>query len=178
MGEARRLLKELGYEHPDLVIREPGSDEVRSIFQIQSLSEAFAKLILGGRLAEIARFLLGDEIYVHQSRLNYKPGFMGKEFYWHSDFETWHVEDGMPRTRALSMSIALTENNEVNGPLMVMPGSHMEFLACVGETPDDHYKTSLQKQEYGVPDHNQLADLARRGGIRSPQRSGWNRHAV
>src|SRR3546814_10756649 len=44
------------------------------------------------------------------SRLNYKPGFKGKEFYWHSDFETWHVEDGMPQMRALSMSILLAEN--------------------------------------------------------------------
>lgn len=62
------------------------------------------------RLLDIAQFLLDDEVYIHQSRLNYKPGFRGKEFYWHSDFETWHVEDGMPRLRALSISITLTEN--------------------------------------------------------------------
>lgn len=168
-GEAKRLLQEEGSSHPNLVIREPGSDEVRSIFQIQDLSETLAKLILGGRLVEIARFLLGDDVYVHQSRLNYKPGFLGKEFHWHSDFETWHVEDGMPRMRALSMSIALTENNEFNGPLMVIPGSHMQFLGCVGQTPDNHYKTSLQKQEYGVPDPRQLTELSERGAIVAPK---------
>src|SRR3546814_19751740 len=72
--------------------------------------------------------------YIHQSRLNYKPGFKGKEFYWHSDFETWHVEDGMPRMRALSMSVLLAENTPHNGPLMLIPGSHQSFLTCVGET--------------------------------------------
>src|SRR3546814_19786785 len=87
-----------------------------------------------------------------QSRLNYKPGFVGKEFYWHSDFETWHVEDGMPQMRALSMSILLAPNTVLNGPLMIIPGSHRKYLTCVGETPEDHYRSSLKKQEYGVPD--------------------------
>src|SRR3546814_10424765 len=79
-------------------------------------------------------------------------GFKGREFYWHSDFETWHVEDGMPRMRALSMSVLLAENTPHNGPLMVIPGSHRTYLTCLGETPDDHYLSSLKKQEYGVPD--------------------------
>jgi hypothetical protein len=43
-----------------------------------------------------ARQLLGSDVYVHQSRVNFKPGFNGQDFYWHSDFETWHAEDGMP----------------------------------------------------------------------------------
>src|SRR3546814_8501331 len=83
-----------------------------------------ARLAADDRLAGVARFLLGDDVYVHQSRLNYKPGFVGKEFYWHSDFETWHVEDGMPQMRALSMSILLAPNTVLNGPLMIIPGSH------------------------------------------------------
>ena len=120
------------------------------------------------RLAAIARFLLDDDVYLHQTRMNYKPGFQGKEFYWHSDFETWHVEDGMPRMRALSMTVLLTENTPHNGPLMLMPGSHRHFIACVGETPDEHYKQSLRKQEYGVPDHESLAFLATEGGIEAP----------
>src|SRR3546814_18361378 len=87
-----------------------------------------------------------DLVYIHQSRLNYKPGFKGKEFYWHSDFETWHVEDGMPRMRALSMSVLLAENTTHNGPLMLIPGSHQTYLTCVGETPDAHYLSSLKRR--------------------------------
>ena len=117
------------------VITEPGSDEVRTIFKLPEQSSLFNRLASDRRVAGIARFLLGDEVYIHQSRLNYKPGFTGKEFYWHSDFETWHAEDGMPRMRAVSASLLLTDNDAMNGPLMLMPGSHKQFIACAGETP-------------------------------------------
>ncbi len=164
-SSAAGLLADPGALPSDVVVREPGSDEVRSIFDVHLHSALMARLAADARIVDIARFLLGDEVYVHQSRLNYKPGFDGKEFYWHSDFETWHVEDGMPRMRALSVLILLAENTEHNGPLMVMPGSHRLYLACGGATPDDHYLSSLKKQEYGVPDRLSLAELASRQGI-------------
>lgn len=153
---------------PDTLILEPQSRELRSIFAIHAQSRVFARLASDERLAGIARYLLGDDVYIHQSRLNYKPGFFGKEFYWHSDFETWHVEDGMPRMRALSVSLTLTRNTEYNGPLMLIPGSHRRYVRCVGETPDDHYKQSLRKQEYGVPDPGSLRQLYEEGGIATP----------
>ena len=34
--------------------------------------------------------------------------------------------------------------------------------------PEDHYKQSLKKQEYGVPDDESLSLLAERGGIVAP----------
>jgi ectoine hydroxylase len=153
---------------PETVIAEPNSGAVRSVFKVHEQSDVFGRLASDARLAEVARFLLDDEVYLHQTRMNYKPGFQGKEFYWHSDFETWHVEDGMPRMRALSMTVLLTENTPYNGPLMLMPGSHRHFIACVGETPDEHYKQSLRKQEYGVPDDESLTFLATDGGIEAP----------
>ena len=167
-GEARKLLADPDALEAETVITEPGGREVRSIFAIHAQSRVLARLAADERLAGAARFLLGDEVYIHQSRLNYKPGFQGKEFYWHSDFETWHVEDGMPRMRALSMSVLLAENTPHNGPLMLIPGSHRAFLTCVGETPEDHYRISLKKQEYGVPDEDSLAELAHRHGIVAP----------
>lgn len=149
----------------ETVITEPGSGEVRSIFMVDRQDVAMGRLAADERLAGIARFLLADDVYIHQSRLNYKPGFVGKDFYWHSDFETWHVEDGMPRMRALSISVLLESNTMINGPLMIMPGSHRKFLSCVGATPRDHYRSSLKKQEYGIPDESSLAALASEHGI-------------
>lgn len=146
-------------------ITEPGSGDTRSIFGIHYLSPVFEKLASDRRLAGLAEYILGDRVYLHQSRLNYKPGFRGREFYWHSDFETWHVEDGMPRMRALSISIPLTENNDYNGPLMLIPGSHLDYVACQLETPEDNFKRSLKKQEYGVPPDKVLEDLVGRHGI-------------
>lgn len=146
-------------------IREPGSGAIRSVFDIHSDNPLFARIARDARTAGIARFILGGELYVHQSRMNFKPGFNGKEFYWHSDFETWHTEDGMPRMRALSCSILLTDNAPHNGPLMLIPGSHRHYIRCVGETPENHYEQSLRKQEIGVPDDASLTELADRYGI-------------
>ena len=150
-------------------VLEPGSEEVRSVFEVHAVSERFASLLRDPRLVDVARQLLGSDVYIHQSRVNLKPALRGKEFFWHSDFETWHVEDGMPRMRALSCSIALTENNEFNGPLMVVPGSHRWYVACVGETPARHYEQSLRRQEYGVPDLESLRELVERGGMDAPK---------
>ena len=147
------------------VIAEPGSGDVRSIFNVHRLNKVFANLVRDPRVLNVAREILGSEVYIHQSRINYKPGFKGKDFYWHSDFETWHAEDGMPAMRALSCSILLTDNDDKNGPLMLIPGSHRHFIACVGETPEENYKKSLKKQETGVPDEALLRYLTDMGGI-------------
>lgn len=149
------------------VVREPGSAALRSIFRVHELGPRLSGLARDPRLLNVARQILGSEVYVHQSRVNMKPALDGKEFYWHSDFETWHVEDGMPAMRALSCSVLLTDNTPFNGPLMLIPGSHRQFVSCVGETPEDHYRASLRRQEVGVPDPVSLRLLADRGGLTS-----------
>jgi ectoine hydroxylase len=166
--ELRRMLGDPSSLDGETVITEPGGTEIRSIFAMHEQSRLMRRLAADERLAGVASYLLDDEVYIHQSRLNYKPGFKGKEFYWHSDFETWHTEDGMPRMRALSASVLLAENTPDNGPLMLIPGSHRVYVSCVGETPEDHYLQSLKKQEYGVPDELSLAELAHKHGIVAP----------
>jgi ectoine hydroxylase len=166
--ELKRLQNDEATRAAEHTITELNSGEVRSVFDVERHNEVLREVCHHPRLVGIARQLLGSEVYIHQSRINFKPGFKGKEFYWHSDFETWHVEDGMPRMRAVSCSLSLTPNTPNNGPLMVIPGSHREFLSCVGETPEDHYKASLKKQEYGVPDEASLTKMARQGGIQAP----------
>lgn len=165
--ELNRLRTEHKSGKAESTIREPDSDIVRSIFRVHKQSGLFHRLACDTRLVDVARYLLDDEVYLHQTRLNYKPAYFGKEFYWHSDFETWHAEDGMPRMRALSVSISLTDNTEHNGPLMLIPGSHQSFVSCAGETPDNHFRQSLRRQEYGVPDPASLRRLVESGGIQS-----------
>lgn len=153
----------------DKVISDPNSGRIRSVFDMHRISERFDRLTRDPRILGMVRQLLGSEVYIHQSRINDKFGFEGSGFQWHSDFETWHSEDGMPRMRAVSASIMLTDNNEFNGPLMLIPGSHHYFVPCVGETPEENWISSLQRQQTGVPDKNHLARLAKRGGIVAPK---------
>ncbi|WP_028937913.1 ectoine hydroxylase [Pseudonocardia spinosispora] len=166
-AELDRLATDPVVRADERTVIEKSSSEVRSVFEVHRVSEAIARLAADDRLAGRARQILGSEVYIHQSRINYKPGFSGGGFYWHSDFETWHAEDGMPAMRSVSVSIALTENYTHNGCLMIMPGSHKTFVPCGGITPADHYRESLREQEIGVPDQDSLTALASRHGIAS-----------
>lgn len=149
---------------PEAVL-EPESTILRSIFEVHRRPGPLADLARDPRLVGVARQLLGSDVYMHQSRVNLKPGFRGREFAWHSDFETWHTEDGMPRMRAVSCSVSLTENHPWNGPLLGIAGSHHWYVSCVGRTPERHYEESLRAQQYGTPGDENLAELCRRGRI-------------
>jgi ectoine hydroxylase len=166
--ELDRLLSELvdgGHIDGDQVIVEPDSEEIRSVFAFHEGTGGLADVPADGRLADVARQLLGSDVYIHQSRVNRKPGFRGKDFQWHSDFETWHTEDGMPRMRCLSAVVALTDNEPWNGSLLVMPGSHRWFVTCPEPTPPANHERSLKVQEVGVPDEDSLTRLFERHGI-------------
>ncbi|TCK20044.1 ectoine hydroxylase [Pseudonocardia endophytica] len=164
-AELDRLAGDPAVRADERCVIEPDSQSVRSIFEVHRISNAIARLVADERVLSRARQILGSDVYVHQSRINYKPGFGGGGFYWHSDFETWHSEDGMPSPRAVSCSISLTDNHAFNGCLMIMPGSHRTFVSCVGETPEDNHLSSLKEQEIGTPDDDSITALAERHGI-------------
>jgi len=168
LDELARMRTDEAITSADEAVIEPGSRALRSIFAVHRSSVVLRRLCSHPQLVAIARQLLGSDVYIHQSRINYKGGFNGREFYWHSDFETWHVEDGLPAMRAVSCSISLTPNTPHNGPLMLIPGSHQRYVACVGATPENHYKASLKQQEVGVPDNASLTQLVEEFGITAP----------
>lgn len=164
-SEIERLTDAPELADDERLVREAGSGAVRSIFEVHRISDFIAALARDERVLDGAKQLLGSEVYLHQSRVNLMPGFTGKGFYWHSDFETWHAEDGLPAPRAVSLSIALTDNYPFNGALMVMPGSHRHFVPGRGKTPQDNFKKSLVAQQVGVPSHDDVTELAAEYGI-------------
>ncbi|GGM28099.1 ectoine hydroxylase [Promicromonospora citrea] len=164
-GELRRLAADPAVRADERTIIEGTSQEVRTIFEVHRTSEVFARIAADPRLVGRARQVLGSDVYIHQSRVNLKPGFGGGDFAWHSDFETWHAEDGLPRMRTVSISVSLTDNYSFNGPLMIMPGTHKTFVSCSGVTPEDNYKRSLVMQNAGVPSEEILTRMADEHGI-------------
>lgn len=164
-GELDRLAADTALQNDDRLITERSTGTVRSVFEVEKLSQVLDALARSPKVLDRARQIVGSEVYLHQTRVNYMPSFTGTGFYWHSDFETWHAEDGMPIPRAVSLSIALTDNYPFNGGLMVMPGSHRTFVPAVGETPDNNHEQSLQSQEAGVPSHAAITAMADRYGI-------------
>lgn len=148
-------------------ITEPDNDDLRTIFSQHVFSPVFNELIRDRRILDKVEQILGSKAYIHHSRINIKPAYKGKSFPWHSDFETWHAEDGLPRCRSLSAWIMLTDNTQFNGPLYLIPNSHKKFVACAGETPENNYKESLKNQKYGVPSLDAARELSKEKGLAS-----------
>ena len=165
-AELDRLIADPAIRADERSIIEPKTQDVRSIFEVHRISEVFARwcatrVSWTGPGRSWAPTSTSTRAGSTSSRASAPAGF-----YWHSDFETWHAEDGLPRMRTVSVSIALTENHDTNGGLMIMPGSHRTFVGCAGETPKDNYKQSLQMQDAGTPSHQALTELAGRHGIK------------
>ncbi len=166
--EASRLQDASIEARPPEAFFEAGSAALRSLFDVPKCSRVFDSLSRHPRLLRLVGALLGETAYLHQTRLNYKPAYAGSGFFWHSDFETWHAEDGMPDMHAVSVSIALCENNEFNGSLMLIPGSHLNFVPCIGATPDEHYRKSLVLQQIGTPPSEHLDRLIAQRALTMP----------
>jgi ectoine hydroxylase len=165
LREVQRLAAADQLRGLDELILEPDSDERRSIFSPHRFSDLFRRLSCDHRLVDRVRQVLDSDVYIHHARINIKAALNGKSFPWHSDFETWHAEDGLPRCRVLSAWVMLSENSAFNGPLYLIAGSHKYFVSCAGATPQDHHRTSLRKQEYGVPSLAALQQLTRMGSL-------------
>ena len=165
IGEYERLAASEALKGKDELVLEPDSAQPRSIFSPQRYSEVFYRLSRDHRILDKVTQILDSEVYIHHARINIKRALSGKSFPWHSDFETWHAEDGLPRCRVLSAWVMLHENNEFNGPLYLIPGSHKSFVSCAGPTPEEHHRASLRKQEYGVPSIAALERLVAKGGL-------------
>ncbi|MBT2408571.1 phytanoyl-CoA dioxygenase family protein [Streptomyces sp. ISL-87] len=103
--------------------------------EIHKISDVFAALVAVERIAGRVRQILGSQVYVHQSRINLKPPFRGSGFYWHSDFETWHSEDGLPPDASPVGVDRPDRQPDTNGGPVITPGSHRTFVGCVGATP-------------------------------------------
>jgi ectoine hydroxylase len=104
-------------------------------------SALFARLLRDERLLDVAEQLLGPRLYCHQYKVILKQPFGKLSLPWHQDYAPWHHHDGMPAPRALSLGIYLDEVNAFNGPIVYIPGSHVdglidyELLEVPGTTP-------------------------------------------
>lgn len=105
-------------------VREKGKDAVRTNFAAHMYSEPFAKLARHPRMVGPVQELLGEELYMHQFKINGKMAFEGDVWQWHQDYGTWLNDDQMPTERAMNVAIFLDDVSEYNGPLMFIRGSH------------------------------------------------------
>jgi ectoine hydroxylase len=144
-------------------VREKGSDAVRTNFAAHMYSEPFARLARHPRMVEPVMDLFGEEVYMHQFKINGKMAFDGDVWQWHQDFGTWKADDLMPEPRAMNVAIFLDDVNEFNGPLMFIPGSHR--LGAI----DASHDVSTTSYPLWTIDHDNISKLVGKGGIVAPK---------
>ena len=144
-------------------VREKGSDAVRTNFAAHLYSTPFAKLARHPRMVEPVRQIFGEDLYMHQFKVNGKMAFDGDVWQWHQDFGTWKNDDLMPEPRAMNVAIFLDEVNEFNGPLMFIPGSH-EIV-----TLDAQHDTSTTSYPLWTISNELITELVAEGGIVAPK---------
>ena len=109
---------------PETVREQEDPSSARLVFGVHQFSEPFRRLVHLPRLLNPVQQLLGEAVYLYQSRLNPKPGFGGGGSWdWHQDYPPWHSIDGVPQPRMIMASVFVDDCTPVTSPLLVIPGS-------------------------------------------------------
>jgi len=150
-------------EHRRENVREKDSEAVRTNFAAHTYNDTFGRLARHPRLIEPAMQALGDDVYIHQFKINGKAAFDGDVWQWHQDYGTWFNDDDMAEARAMNIAVYLEAVNEFNGPLMLIPRSHKQ-----GRQPAGHDVSTTSYPLWTI-DNATIARLVGDGGIVAPK---------
>ncbi len=134
----------------------------RTAFAAHTYNEAFRILGADPRLIEPVEQIFGEQLYMHQFKINAKAAFDGEVWQWHQDYGTWARDDGMPEPRAMNIALFLDEVTHINGPLMIVPRSHTQGVLRAGH--------DLKTTSYPLwtLDNDTVTKLVNEGGIETP----------
>ena len=149
----------------------------RTAFAAHTFNETFRLLACHPRLVEPLRQLFGEDVYVHQFKLNAKAAFEGDVWQWHQDYGTWARDDGMPEPRAMNIAVFLDEVMPINGALMLIPKSHKQGVLAAGHDTLDHVLSAVDAGQgdgdaAGGRRRHRGADRQARLGADVPRQSG------
>ena len=134
----------------------------RTAFAAHTYNEAFRLLGSHPRLIRPVEQVFGEQLYMHQYKINAKAAFEGDVWQWHQDYGTWARDDGMPEPRAMNIAVFMDEVMPVNGPLMLIPRSHEHGVLTAGH---DEETTSYP---LWTLDKETVTKLVEEGGIVAP----------
>jgi len=134
----------------------------RTAFAAHTYSEPYRRLGAHPRLIGPVMQLLGEEVYMHQFKINAKAAFDGAIWQWHQDYGTWARDDLMPEPRAMNIALFIDEVTAANGPLLFIPGSHSRGVVEAGH---DLETTSYPLWTLG---RDKVRELADEGGLVAP----------
>jgi ectoine hydroxylase len=134
----------------------------RTAFAAHTYNEAFRLLGSHPRLIRPVEQVFGEQLYMHQYKINAKAAFEGDVWQWHQDYGTWARDDGMPEPRAMNIAVFMDEVMPINGPLMLVPKSHKHGVLSAGH--------DLETTSYPLwtLDNDTVTRLVDEGGIVAP----------
>lgn len=170
-SELTKLLQDNG---PRKVIESNG--EIRSYYGAHQMSEVYSDVCRVKKLVEPVKQILESDIYIHQTKINFKKALKGNWWEWHQDFPYWNIEDGMPEPRVTSVMIYLDDVTEFNGPLMVIPGSQKLGIVSFEDKEDSaeevsstganlKYTIGRSALKKGFEDNNVISTLGKAGTV-------------
>jgi len=125
VAELRAAIERISAQDRPEVVHEAGSSVVRAVHGCHRHDDGCARLVRHPALVDAAEALLGTPAYVYQFKVNLKQPRLGAAWPWHRDYPFWRTEDGMPEPRALTIALLLDDVDSTNGPLTVIPGTHL-----------------------------------------------------
>jgi ectoine hydroxylase len=134
----------------------------RTAFAAHIFNEAFSLLGRHPRMIKPVEQLFGEQVYMHQYKINAKASFTGDVWQWHQDYGTWARDDGMPEPRAMNIAVFLDEVMPINGPLMLVPRSHTQGVLSAG------HDTTTTSYPLWTLDEATVTRLVQQGGIVAP----------
>jgi ectoine hydroxylase len=134
----------------------------RTAFAAHTYNEAFRLLGSHPRLIRPVEQVLGEQLYMHQYKVNAKAAFEGDVWQWHQDYGTWARDDGMLEPRAMNIAVFMDEVMPINGPLMLVPKSHKQGVLTAG------HDTETTSYPLWTLDNATVARLVAQGGIVAP----------
>jgi len=112
------------------------------------VDNVFAELMRCDAILDLLRPLLGDNIRLHNSKLNTKASQGGAAVHWHQDWAFYpHTNDDL-----LAIGVMLSDIALEDGPLQVVPGSHKQNVlphfqdgVFCGAVDPEHPEANLDK---------------------------------
>lgn len=177
LAALRAAVPEILAEDSPRRIMERDGVTIRSVYGPHQTHPTVARVCRLRELAGAAMDLIGERVYVHQSKINVKAPFAGDQWEWHQDYIYWLKDDGIREPNLVNAAVFLDDVNEFNGPLTFVRGSHAKgvLAAAEREGPPVGYEDAPQwvstltaDEKYGVR-HDVIEDLAGRLGLVSPK---------
>ncbi|MEV4211222.1 phytanoyl-CoA dioxygenase family protein [Micromonospora sp. NPDC049662] len=166
----------LAQEGPRRILERDGVT-VRSVYGPHQTNETIARFCHRSELVERAAALVGERVYIHQSKVNVKAAFVGDQWQWHQDYIYWLQDDGIRRPDLVNVAVFLDEVTEFNGPLTFVPGSHRAGVLAatptagmpIGYEDAPNWVSTLTAEEKYQIEPSLIADLVQSNGLVSPK---------